>query len=198
MAFNKCEECGARLTGKVSVCPGCGHSCHNTAKKYMEFALTGLVFAGAALWLWFYHLQGQKNVVDLALQQITGQAVPVYSEQNVQILEDRYRYYRIFLKRDAEITVAYEIKSGPAIDVFFLDAHNFDAWKRAISRHTEPECKYYDDLSFFGAEAGGKSHRIEPGAYYVVFDNTVWGPSKPPDNFKNDITRLDFKVTRKW
>lgn len=195
MAFKECENCGALITDTTSSCPKCGNKQAGDKKRW-ELALTIMVFLGAVAWLWFFQLSDNQQLVKENLKQIVGQSLIIYDEKDVQVLEDHYRHYQVKLKGSAELTIDYAVKSGPNVDVFFFNSKNYGIWKKGFSQFTDEEYEYIEELSSFGVDHCIKSHRINAGIYYVIFDNTGLGPTSPPADFKNDIAMLDFKVYR--
>lgn len=196
MALKECDKCGGLVTDTNPVCPKCGHK-RGQGKKRWEIALTLLVFAGAVTWLWFFQLQDkQQEMVKETLQQIVGQPVTMFDEHDVQIMEGHYRHYKLVLKGDADVTIDYRVQSGPGMDVYFFNTRNFNAWKQQFNQFSSQEYQYLVELSSFGLSESIKSHRVKAGTYYVVFDNTKMGPTKPPDDFVNDIVTLNFKISR--
>jgi len=195
MAFKECEKCGALITDTTTSCPRCGNK-RGRGKKRWELALTAMVFLGAIAWLSFFLLSDNQQLVKENLKKIVGQPLIIYDHQDVQVMEDHYRQYQVKLKGTAELIIDYTVKSGPHVDVFFFDSNNYGLWKKGFSQFTDEEYEYIEELSSFGMGHAIKSHRVDAGIYYVIFDNTSLGPTSPPVDFKNDIVILDFKVYR--
>lgn len=195
MALKECEKCGALIVDTTPACPKCDHKRTRNKKKW-ELLWTILVFTSAVVWLWFFQLHDKQQVVRETLQQFVGQSVIIHEEQDVQVLEGHYRYYQVILKGSAELTIDYEIKSGSNLDVFFFNTKNFNLWKKKNILFPVEEYDYLTEMSSFGVARSSKTHLVEAGTYYVVFDNTEWGPTKPPADFHNDITTLDLRISR--
>ena len=131
------------------------------------------------------------------LKQITNQPVTLYDEE-FQVQEDQYMTFPIELEKSAEISIEYNILSGPNIDVYFLAPTDYDNWESLMNNGTGEEVSYYTDLSTFGLSPGSRTNQLEKGTYYIVFDNTDYGATYPSMNLINDISTLDFLVTVKY
>lgn len=129
----------------------------------------------------------RKDFVEI----ITNQPVTLYN-QEIQVLEDKFLAFPIELEMPSEVTINYLIKSGPNIDVFFVNQTDFDNYESQ-----DEGFNYYSDLSTFGTASSSRTVKMDAGNYYIIFDNTDFGITYPPMNFANDVSTLDLEVTRK-
>ncbi|KIL72278.1 hypothetical protein [Bacillus badius] len=124
--------------------------------------------------------------------------VTVY-EKEIQVHEDQYYPILLELDKPANVTIEYFKKSGPNVDVYFMDSSNFATFETLMKQGvTEKEVLYNGNLSSFGTSESNKTFKVDEGKYHIVLDNTDYGATYPPLNMANDISTLDFKIVREY
>jgi hypothetical protein len=205
MALIHCKECSKEISDLASACPHCGYPLtdeeseeesnkESSSKGWIMIAL--LFVVGAAVY--FYETlphDGQKLVKE-AFNQVTNQPVTLYEKQ-YQLQEDQYFGLPIELTVAADVTIEYTVMSGPNLDVFFVSTDDYYRWQRMVSQGaSESDFRYYTDLSTFGTSISSNTVRFNEGKYYIILDNTDYGPTYPPMNFENDVSTIKLKIIK--
>ncbi len=210
MALIKCNECGSDISDKASACPKCGFPLnelaatttsyfHEKSKRKPNYIsrIVILVLLGiASYYIYSYMNKDDKTVVTNTIKQIANQPVTIFDSEE-QIQEDNYLSIPVELSTAKEVTITYNVTLGPSLDVFFMDSENFQKWKTELSTGSNENVEYITALSTFGLSNHTKTAQIAKGTYYAVFDNTDYGPTHPPMNFKNDIATIKIQITEK-
>jgi hypothetical protein len=211
MALINCKECNYEFSNRAIACPKCGcptsvdevaativksPSQPTRSKAGWVLALISFILllgSGA-----IYSLS--SGIFNTALSGIEAidEAIPPQKiiEEQVQIKEDEMLYYSIPLNRSGELQIAYNVRSGPGIDAYLVDADNFYRWQRSIQENVWDEgFRYNSELSSYGTNLSDRSSKLPAGDYYLILDNSDWGDSMPPMNFSDDVATIDVAVT---
>jgi hypothetical protein len=111
----------------------------------------------------------------------------------VVIAEDKYHPFAIELLKESKVTVEFSRTSGPEIDIFTVNEAHYNKWKEK----QEKDLSVFEPitaLSRTGDLRGTLTTTLQPGKYYVIFDNTNYGKCKPPTNTKDDKVSLTLTV----
>lgn len=112
----------------------------------------------------------------------------VESEDDTRnIEEDQWWRYGIDLSGTGKLGYEFIVREGPAIDVILMDEAEYSAFEEG------ERSRYYTDLSMLDASGGERGGTLNPGSYYLVFDNSNYGQAAPPSNLSNDVARVDFQ-----
>ena len=104
-----------------------------------------------------------------------------------RIEEDEWTYFTLELPSDGMIEYDFLVRSGPNIDVSLLDEEE-DQFYENGERY-----RYYTGMSTTGS-SGSKSGRLKAGRYYLIFDNSNIGETRPPANLRNDVVRVESTI----
>lgn len=201
MALIACNECGNQISDKAKSCPHCGNPLHVGIEKggmpgIIKFLIVIALLAFFVIVLFKIMPQATKQQVKSTFNQAVDKPVTLYNKED-QVQEDQSENLKINLQQAKTLMINYHIKSGPDVDVYLLDADNYSRYKRTVDGENTNGFKYYSQLSTFSLSDSTRSEQLKPGTYYLVVDNTDYGPTRPPFNFKNDIATIDLKVTAK-
>ncbi|WP_223592377.1 hypothetical protein [Neobacillus bataviensis] len=209
MALINCSECGSQISDKADVCVKCGcpvekmvgETIVEEKSKKSRISRIIIMFFLAFIIAWGYAAftnpsDDNKTGLEYVFKQITNQPVSIIDKE-LQIQEDHYRVFPVELNETADITIEYNIASGPGIDIYFMDSTNYEKWVHLMENGTNENIYYNTELSTFGLYSNTKTQQVEAGSYYIVLDNTDYGATYPPFNLKNDISTLDFNVKKK-
>jgi hypothetical protein len=197
MALIKCEECRNEISNRASSCPKCGSPARqedSTESKVSDTkggCLTPLILflvVGGVI-SWFIYL---NYIQEEPSANLVNKFQPITYEKQVQVQEDQYYTLPVKVEDVAEVTIEYLVKSGPNIDVFFVNEEGLKEWQRMLKGDDRSGVSYYSELSTFGTSESSVSGRVNEGTYYLVFDNTEYGPTYPPMNMANDVSTLDI------
>jgi hypothetical protein len=202
MALIKCEECSNEISNKASSCPKCGnptthnkedHSTESNVSDTKGGCLTPLILflVVGGIISWFIYL---NYIQEEPSANLVNKLRPITYEKQVQVQEDQYYTLPIKVENAAEVTIEYLVKSGPNIDVFFVDEEGLKEWQRMLKGDDGSGVSYYSELSTFGTSESSVSESVNEGTYYLIFDNTDYGPTYPPMNMANDISTLDLVI----
>jgi hypothetical protein len=187
MALINCNECGKEISDKADVCVHCGNPIDDIENN--KIGIKVFKFR----WL-IYILLITLLGVGIKLYSSLTSSITLYDKE-FQVKEDHYMSFLVELKNTSEISINYNILSGPNLDVYFLSSTEFKKWERLMNKgDTGEELSYNMDLSEFDLPYNSKTQKLEKGTYYIVFDNTDYGPTYPPMNLKNDVSTLNFDV----
>lgn len=202
LALIKCEECGNEISDKASSCPKCGSpaehkeeddSTESNVSETKDGCLTPLILflvVGGVI-SWFIYL---NYIQEEPSANFVNKLRPITYEKQVQVQEDQYYTFPIKVEDAAEVTIEYLVKSGPNIDVFFVDEEGQRKLQAMLKGDDGSGFRYYSDLSTFGTSESSVSESVNEGTYYLIFDNTDYGPTYPPMNMANDVSTLDVVI----
>ena len=185
MPLVPCEECGAEISRKAPMCPQCGHPRRyepmlhpippSLGKKrrgcrgclFFPLLVALLAFAG---WLaWDKLPEDVRNKFSLVRQYAAGEPLAIYDKE-VQIPEGSYFHIQLPLTKISEITLEFEVTSGPAINVYCVDEENFQAWETYGA--SDEAFHALPGWSFPAATEGRYAGALDAGAYYFIVDNS--------------------------
>jgi hypothetical protein len=116
-------------------------------------------------------------------------------DTQVTIKEDYFYSSVIDLHRDALVGVSIDVLGGPEIETWTLNEAGFRKFEEAGKSFLGREFTHYPDLRMINARRETKSVRLRKGRYYVVFDNTDQGDTKPPANLADDSAEVHIRIT---
>jgi hypothetical protein len=101
------------------------------------------------------------------------------------------------LNHAATVTISVSLKSGAAIDSYFVDEQGLYAWQAMANHQTSSSFRYLTELTM--APLNGdytRSVTLAPGKYALIIDNSRLGATAPPFHFfKKTPAFVAFKVT---
>ncbi|MBT2685314.1 hypothetical protein [Bacillus sp. ISL-37] len=191
MALFECEECSKEISDKAKVCPYCG--VEFSKSNSFAFKYRWIIYGAVVLvFIWILNLQGNEGKSSL-IESLTNSVEYIYDDQ-LQIEEDYFHYFQLDLTRDTDVTIDYIIKSGPNLNVYFVSEDNFYIWDRIIKENINEPFQYNSDLSTFNTSKSSKTVTMPKGKYYIIFENTDYGPTYPPMNLENDFVTMDLTI----
>jgi hypothetical protein len=153
-----------------------------------EISIVSVILLGYYLYTNFT-LEEQKSAENV-VKAVVNQPIVVFDEE-VQIGEDQYIYLPADLDKASYITLEYNVKSGPKIDVYVVEDTQLRHYKNNDS------IQYIESLSTFGSSTSSRTAYLEKGKYIIIFDNTDYGKTYPPMNLADDIATIDIKISMK-
>ncbi|UCF80919.1 MAG: zinc ribbon domain-containing protein [Acidobacteriota bacterium] len=207
MPLIHCEECGTEISQKAPICPQCGHPRRFEPFPLLKiprkkrrgccgclFFLLLVALLALAAWLARDRLpEGVREKLGLVRQYAAGEPLTVYDKE-VQIPGGNYFHIQLPLAKVSEITLEFEVTSGPAINVYGMDEEGLRAWETdgASGEAFQP----LPGWSFPAATEGRHEGALDAGTYYFVADNS--GFQKGEDVGGGDNTAsVRIKVSQK-
>lgn len=105
-----------------------------------------------------------------------------------KIEEDEWRYYELEFSSTGQIYYDFIVREGPEIDVILMEKSEYTYFE------SEQRAEYFPDLSALDSAGETVEGKVNPGSYYLVFDNSPNGEAAPPTNFSNDIVTVEFEI----
>ncbi len=104
--------------------------------------------------------------------------------ETVTLQEDEYYGFESTeLEKDIELTFSFRTDDDVPIDVYLFDEMNYNRYDNGLTASAEK--------SVTNAASGSAKYRTdEEGVYYIVFDNTDYGPADP-----DGAVTIHLKVT---
>jgi hypothetical protein len=176
MALTTCKECNGPISSEAKNCPHCGYPLQKTGNGPLRLLIVTVVVvvgivAAFALYNW------------VSVQEI--------EKWDVVINEDEYLGIPITIDKAKDITISYQLKNGPNIDVYFIEENMYREWNNFLS-----DISYYRELSREETQSGNMNAKMPAGSYYLIFDNTDRG-TLPPMNLYNDQVTFDYEIRLK-
>jgi hypothetical protein len=125
--------------------------------------------------------------------QVAGEGTEVLSE-------DRWFAVPLELVRDAEVQVGLNLLYGPPVDVYFVDSANMNKWNTITKLGmSERELEFHPRLSLEGLSLRFTSEwcLVSEGRHYLIIDNSDFGKTIPPMNFRNDTSAVWYSISIK-
>lgn len=130
-----------------------------------------------------------------------GSSSKVLVSDAVTINEDAYKGASFTLNRNADVKTSVKILDGPAIEAYLVSEREYNAWVAITQgqQFTDAELRYYSELSIspVATQHESKWVRLEQGTYYFILENTDFGSTLPPINFKDDVAFVEYSISVK-
>ncbi|BCE02113.1 hypothetical protein [Marinicellulosiphila megalodicopiae] len=129
-----------------------------------------------------------------------------FLDENAQLLksdsqlinEDHYWVQVFDAKKTGDFKIKAELKSGPSVEIYFLDNSNYNLWETQVAngQYSSATFKYYKDLSIIPLASSDESEwtKIEEGRYAIIVENTDYGTVAPPFNLVDDSALVELEI----
>lgn len=134
---------------------------------------------------------------DRATSGAAGSSIQIVSEGKIVAKEDQYYQLPFEIKRTADVRLTFTLHQGPAIDVYFMEEADLNKWNAMVAKsQTTGTPKFYTGLSLDGLSGNYTTQwvTVNPGKYAVILDNTDYGSTIPPANFRDDFAEVSYKI----
>lgn len=102
--------------------------------------------------------------------------------------EDEVRGQEFELDQSGRIDYTVSVRDGPAVDVYVMDASEYDHLINGDRFQFIPAAS--DEDTTYASERSD----LPGGRYAFVVDNTRMGEAAPPSNLNDDIARVDVEL----
>lgn len=104
---------------------------------------------------------------------------------DARLIEQGQFYISAFdLRRPGTVTVSVSLKSGAAIDSYFVAEQGLNAWKAMAANNQSISFPYRPALTMAPLDGDyTRSAHLEPGTYALIIDNSRLGATSPPVHF---------------
>jgi hypothetical protein len=110
-------------------------------------------------------------------------------DKSYEVSEDEWGGATGGLNADAEITVDFTVRDGPAIDFFVMTEEEYDYYRNGERFKVNSQASIEDETT------ARYTVEIPEGDYAFIVDNTERGEAKPPANLSDDVVTVELTVT---
>jgi len=172
-------------------------------------AIVVLIVAAVAFVLFYVNQQHRAEIasvpvspstrsqIEAALAQSRPASEPRIIETNTRLLEEGQFYISSFrLMRPATVFVQVSLKSGAAIDSYFVGERGLNGWKAMAANGRSVRFPYLPSLTMAPLD-GDYDHSapLPAGEYALVIDNSRLGATAPPFHlFKRTPALVAYEI----
>jgi len=183
MALTTCRECGKEVSTGAESCPHCGVP--RKRKGGFSIGRVLLLLILAAIGWYFLTPPSCKGLFRKVVPAIAPDPVTRLNK-TVTVNEDQY-WHATYNSKGGEVRVSVRVATGPAVDVYFMDASDLPKFPKGKPR-------IYPALSQGNTRRFSASGLLRAGSYVLIIDNTDYGEAHPPMNMVDDRATVEVKI----
>ncbi|WP_318458436.1 hypothetical protein [Photobacterium leiognathi] len=119
----------------------------------------------------------------------------------VVLNEDQYYGVSFNINKTAQVQTKITIIDGVSIEAFLVTEKEYNTWVTVTQngQFTTATLNYFEELSISPVATTHESEwtALGSGNYYYILENTDYGTTTPPINFKDDKVTAEFSISAK-